>query len=75
MMSLRSTEVRSHVEWTYLAHFLLVLCFILALEERLELFVYEGYTFGAPPVYFILLNFFRPIFGNGSVLQFHLSTD
>ena len=74
-MSLRSTEVHSHVEQTYLMHFLLVLCFILALEKSLELFSYEGDTLGAPTVYFILLNFFCPTFGNGFVPRFYLSTD
>ena len=75
MMSLRSTEAHRYVEVTYLAHFLLVLCFILALEKSPDLFSYEGDTFGTPPVYFILLNFFCPTFGNGSVPRFYLSTD
>jgi len=75
MISLRSTQAHRYVEETYLAHFLLVLCFILALEKTLELFFYEGDTFRAPPVYFVLLNFFCPTFGNGSVPRFYLSTD
>jgi len=49
--------------------------FIFALEKILELFFYEGDTFGAPPVYFVLLNFFCSTFGDSPVSRFYLSAD
>lgn len=58
-----------------MTHSLIVLCFVFALEKSLELFLDKGDTVGAPLVYFILLSFSCPTFGNGSVSQFCLGAD
>jgi hypothetical protein len=56
-------------------HPLIILCFVLASENVLELFLDKGDTFGAPLVYLILLGIPCPTCGKGSIPQFGLGTD
>jgi hypothetical protein len=56
-------------------HSFAVLCFVLALEKSLELFLNKRNTPGAPLLDFILRGFTCPTCGNSSVSQFCLSTN
>lgn len=72
---MRTMQIRIHVEWTYSAHSLVVLDFVLTLEKSLEFLLDKGNTLGAPLIYFVLLSFSCPTCGNGFVSQFSFSTD